>query len=90
MGESSNYHSGKRLVTVKQLTGHPRYQWLTEASLRHLIFASRRRVGTRGAAIPGNGLDRALIRIGRKVLVDLDEFDRWIESHRLDSLADAN
>ena len=90
MNATSKIPGGKRLATVKQLVRHPSYEWLSEASLRHLIFAARRRVGTRGAAIPGNGLDLALIKVGRKILIDVDEFDRWIESHRQASFADSN
>jgi hypothetical protein len=31
---------------------------------------------------PGNGLASAIIRIGRRVLIDLDRFDAWIEAQR--------
>tara|TARA_Y100000031_G_C8198441_1_gene374969 strand:+ start:1233 stop:1370 length:138 start_codon:yes stop_codon:yes gene_type:complete len=39
-----------------------------------------------GESIPGNGLaeERAIIRVGRKVLIDLDAFDRWLDDHRED------
>ena len=30
-----------------------------------------------------NGFDRALIKRGRRVLIDVPEFERWLESQRL-------
>ena len=29
-----------------------------------------------------NGLDRATVRIGRRVYIDADAFDNWIQEHR--------
>ncbi len=55
--------------TVKQVTqARPAF---TEASLRWLIFNAER-----------NGLNQALVRIGRRVLIDLERFDHWLEDHR--------
>ncbi len=39
-------------------------------------------LGSGGAIVPGNGLASAIVRIGRKVLIDLNAFDVWVESHR--------
>lgn len=59
----------KRLSTVKKLPEH--YQGaFTESSIRWLIFNEK-----------VNGFSRCIRRIGRKVLVDLDAFEQWIESH---------
>jgi len=67
----------ERLVTVKQLSeASPAF---TEASLRWLIFNSN-----------ANGLDRALLKVGRRVLIDLTEFERWLDEHRVPSHADGN
>ena len=69
------------LVTVKQLASHPRYEWLTESALRHHIYGVDPTVNSKGDVVEGNGLDKAIIRLGRKVLIDIDEFDRWVKSH---------
>lgn len=74
----------ERFMTVKRLVQLPAYRgWLTEASVRHLIFAARPRLNSKGVALPTNGLERAIVKIGRKVLIDRDEFERWVELHRL-------
>lgn len=57
------------LRTVKQVARErPAF---TVASLRWLIFNAET-----------NGLHYALVRIGRRVLIDLERFDQWIEGHR--------
>lgn len=43
----------------------------TEGGLRWMIFHSER-----------NGLDEALVRVGRRVLVDEDAFNEWLERGR--------
>lgn len=73
---------GRRLVTVKELPNIPGYSCFSEAALRHLIFNSEDRLTASGEIIPGNGLACAVLRLGRRVLLDLDEFDRWIDTHR--------
>jgi hypothetical protein len=52
----------------------------TEAALRNLIFKADPRHSTRGE-IPGNGLIEAgaVIRIGRKVLLDEERFFAWVD-----------
>jgi len=76
--------NGKRLVTVKELANTPGYSCFTEASLRHLIFNARNRLNSKNESIPGNGLSEAgaIIRIGRRVVIDLNAFDIWLETHR--------
>lgn len=73
---------GRRLVTVKELPNIPEYACFSEAAIRHLIFQSEDRFSASGEVIPGNGLACTILRIGRRVLLDLDEFDRWLDSHR--------
>jgi len=58
------------LLTVKQLAD--RSPAFSENSLRWMIFCSE-----------ATGLDRALIKRGRRVLIDVPEFERWLESQRL-------
>lgn len=56
----------------------------TSPSLRDLKFKSADRFNSRGDSIPGNGTAAAgvWVQVGRKVLVDLDAFDRWLESRK--------
>lgn len=56
----------------------------TPASFRDLKFKSADRFNSRGDSIPGNGTAAAgvWVQVGRKVLIDLDAFDRWLESHK--------
>jgi hypothetical protein len=65
--------------TVKQFS--TKYPAFTEASLRALVFAAEPRYSTKGL-IPGNGLIEAgaIVRIGRKVLIDEDCFFQWIRT----------
>ena len=50
----------------------------TEAAIRNLIFKSKARHSSRGS-IPGNGLQEAgaIIRVGRKVLIDRPKWRAW-------------
>lgn len=75
---------GTVLITVKQLVSLPAYGWLTEASVRHLLFSAKARVNSKGETIPGNGLHEAgaIIRLGRRVLFDVSAFDQWLNSHK--------
>lgn len=82
MTDLSTQREGMHLITVKALPSSPGYEWLSESALRHLIFNAQKRVNSKGELIAGNGLDVAIIRIGRKVLIDLDAFDAWVESKR--------
>lgn len=79
----SSQHSA-RIVTVKNLPTIPGYGWLTEQALRHLIFKAMPRKNSKGEKIETNGLCEcgAIIRLGRKVLIDLDCFDKWLDLHR--------
>jgi hypothetical protein len=79
----TNIRSTKRLQTVKQILHDPSYSWITNSYLRHAIFEAEDKIGSGGASISGNGLASAVIRIGRKILIDMNEFDRWIEGHRM-------
>ncbi len=69
MSNSSTLHTVKSLAEA-----HPAF---TVASLRSLIFNSTDRQSSRGR-IKGNGLDGAIVRIGRKVLIDEAKFLAWV------------
>ncbi|MCP4474164.1 MAG: DNA-binding protein [Gammaproteobacteria bacterium] len=58
--------ANKRLATVKQVADA--YPAFTQSSLRWLIFNEH-----------SNGFDQCIRRIGRKILIDLDYFEKWIE-----------
>lgn len=70
----------RRVATVAQASAA--YPVFSQAALRDLIFKAADRFNSRGDRIPGNGLAEAgaVIRIGRKVLIDLDAFEAWIDS----------
>ena len=54
------------------------------AALRDLKFKAHDRRNSRGDVIKGNGTGPAgvWLQIGRKVLMDLERFDAWLDSHR--------
>ena len=58
----------------------------TPSSLRNLIFKADQRQSTNGV-IAGNGLLEvgAIVRVGRKVLINEDRFYQWIESQNAGS-----
>ncbi len=84
MENLSSISGGTVLVSVKQLVNLPAYEWLTEASVRHLLFSAKPRINSKGETIPGNGLHEAgaIIRLGRRVLFDVSAFDQWLNSHK--------
>lgn len=69
----------RTLLTVRQFAEkHPAFQ---QGSLRNLIFLAESRHTSKGQ-IDGNGLSVALVRIGRKVLIDEAKFFRWIDAQQ--------
>lgn len=67
------------LLTVRQFSDkHPAF---TQGSLRNLIFLSDNRKTSHGT-IQGNGLNIALVRIGRKLLIDETKFFHWIDEQQ--------
>ncbi len=77
----------RTLATVTQL-----HQLLggsvSEAAIRAQVWAAEERQLKEGRVIKANGLAPAIIKIGRKVLIDVDAYVGWLESHRLAPLAD--
>lgn len=55
-----------RWGTVKQTSR--RYPAFTESSIRYLIFNEKH-----------NGFSRCIRRVGRKVLIDFDAFEKWVD-----------
>jgi len=73
-------HANKSLLTVRLFS--EKHRAFPQGSLRYLIHLSKDRHSSRGE-IPGNGLDVALVRVGRKILIDEDKFFEWLEDrHR--------
>ena len=64
------------LSTIRQFS--EKYPAFSQGSLRNLIHLSTERYSSKGK-IPGNGLDMALLRIGRKRLIDDVRFFEWVE-----------
>ena len=69
------------VFTVEQFA--ERNPAFTQAALRNLIFKADPRQSTKGD-IPGNGLldCRAIIRLGRKVLIHEARFFSWVEAEQ--------
>ena len=69
----------RTLLSVRQFAEkHPAFP---QGSLRNLIFLSESRKTSKGT-IKGNGLVMALVRIGRKLLIDEAKFFQWIEEQQ--------
>lgn len=70
----------RRVATVAQLAAA--YPVFSQAAIRDLIFKAADRFNSKGDRIPGNGLAEAgaILRVGRKVLIDLNAFESWLDS----------
>lgn len=67
------------LLTVRQFSEtHPAF---SQGAIRNLIFLAKSRKTSKGT-IHGNGLDVALVRIGRKVLIDEVRFFEWVDDQQ--------
>ena len=67
----------RTLSTVRQFSEkNPAF---SQGSIRNLIHLSTERYSSKGK-IPDNGLDKALVRIGRKILIDDQKFFQWIDA----------
>lgn len=67
------------LLTVRQFSD--KYPAFPQGSLRNLIFLAESRKTSKGT-IQGNGLKIALVRIGRKLLIDETKFFQWIDEQQ--------
>lgn len=82
---NDNFAGARRLSTVNNMVKLPEYRdAFTKSSIRHLIFEATPRQDSKGNALPTNGLMEAgaIVRVGRKVLIDLDAFDAWLDGLR--------
>ena len=70
--------SPRDLLTVGQFA--ERWQAWTEPALRNLLLNAKDRLNSRGERIEGNGLEEAgaVVRVGRRVLIDERAFFRWL------------
>jgi hypothetical protein len=60
---------GKRYLTIRQTA--QAYPAMTESALRWLRFNG-----------DANGFNRCVLAVGRKLLIDAEAFERWLEAHR--------
>jgi hypothetical protein len=69
-----------RLATVEKAAEIFALAGETQAAIRSRIFKAADRFNSRGEKIPGNGLAEAgaIVRRGRKVLIDLDRYGAWL------------
>ena len=69
-----------KLATVKTLPSCFPLLGLTTAAIHGQIFKSQDRLDSKGRKIAGNGLAStgAIIRRGRKVLIDVDKYAAWL------------
>ena len=72
-----------KLATVKTLPSCFPLLGLTAAAIHGQIFKSSDRFDSKGRKIPGNGLGAtgAIIRRGRKVLIDVDRYGAWLSGN---------
>jgi hypothetical protein len=72
----------RNLRTVRQFS--ERFPAWTEPGVRNLILNAEDRVNSRGVRIPGNGLAEAgaIVRVGRRVLIDEQNFFSWISEQQ--------
>lgn len=61
-------NSQQKFMTVKEAA---REFPFSESSLRYLIFNGK-----------SNGLNTCLRKIGKKILVNIADFERWIDAHK--------
>ena len=66
----------RRLVTVAQFC--QKHQDLTESAVRWLIHQAKSRNSAKSLSKP-NGFDMVIFRRGRRVLLDEDQYARWMD-----------
>ena len=74
----------EHFIAVEEFVQLPEFSYLTKSSLRHLIYNSEHRYSAAGDVVLGNGLVEAgaIIRIGRRILIDADKFREWVLGQR--------
>lgn len=81
MMEESKKGQSLRIVPLTQAPVASGYSWITVSMLRHWVFQSQSRIAADGAVVAGNGFDACLLRIGRRILIDLDRLNDWLIGH---------
>ncbi|MSQ55590.1 MAG: hypothetical protein EXR31_09500 [Betaproteobacteria bacterium] len=83
MEDSAALESAPRDLFPVEIFSTRRKAW-TKPALRNLILNAEDRISSRGERIPGNGLAEAgaIVRIGRRVLIDEEAFFRWIAAQQ--------
>lgn len=83
ISETSNLPKLATLSTVKNLPSFFPAAGLTTPAVHSHIFKSQDRFDSKGRRIPGNGLAKtgAIIRRGRKVLIDVDKYAQWLSGN---------
>jgi hypothetical protein len=82
MPQSTSEFTPRSLLSVGQFSElHPAW---SEPALRNLILNAEDRLSSRGERIPGNGLQQAgaILRVGRRVLIDEAAYFRWIAAQQ--------
>lgn len=71
-----------KLATIKNIPSCFPLLGLTAAAIHGHIFKSQDRFDSKGRKIAGNGLAAtgAIIRRGRKILIDVDKYAGWLSS----------
>lgn len=74
-----------KLATVKNLPSCFPLLELTTAAIHGQIFKAQDRLDSKGRKIPGNGLEQygAIIRRGRKVLINVDKYAAWLAGSKV-------
>ena len=72
--------STPNLATVENAAKHFANAGQTPGAIRCNVFKADSRLNSRGETIQGNGLSAygAIIRRGRRVLIDLDRYGAWL------------
>lgn len=69
---SNTPSSSRRLSSVKNLPGKYPDAGFTESSIRWLIFNGNE-----------NGFNSCVVRLGRKVLIDLEKFEQYMDEQAI-------
>lgn len=75
------------LATIENAAKHFSAAGQTPGAIRCNIFKAEDRKNSRGEIIPGNGLAEygAIIRRGRRILLDIDQYGLWLSGRSPDS-----
>lgn len=66
-----NLRTVRQIVEASRQASGGQHPAITEGGLRWLIFRADQ-----------NGLDQAIVRVGRRVLIDVEAFNSWLEQGR--------